>query len=162
MPPVDSPDVGAQQLFHAGHEVRLRRLHHQMKMIGHQAKGMRLPAGFPAGLAQREQQAPAILIVVEDRLAPVAAIQDACPAAVSAKVDDRSRQDTPLSVCAPRPAAYTNNHKLVNTILLLTDPFTNLHGTPWRATRDRAWARGLQEASNSVRCARLPAQRGTL
>lgn len=46
----------------------------EMKMISHEASGMELPACLVARLAQGGEEAPAILIVLEDRFAPVAAI----------------------------------------------------------------------------------------
>ncbi len=48
VPPVEPAGVGAQKPFHPGHQVRLRRLHHQMKMIGHQTQRLHLPTRLDA------------------------------------------------------------------------------------------------------------------
>jgi hypothetical protein len=61
VPPVEPARVRAQKPLHPGHQIPLRRFHHQMKMVGHEAQGLHLPAGFPAGLAQRGEKPLAIL-----------------------------------------------------------------------------------------------------
>ena len=76
VPAIEPPRVGAQEPFHAGDQVGLGRLDHQMKMVGHQAPGLEVPAGLLTGLAQGLQEEFAVLIVLEDRLAPVAPIHD--------------------------------------------------------------------------------------
>ena len=43
-------------------------------MIGHQAKPTLLPVGLAARLAQRAEKAPPVLLIPENRLAPVAGI----------------------------------------------------------------------------------------
>ena len=48
--------INAQQPFHAGNEVGGGGLDDQMKMIGHQAICVNLPAGFLAGIAENAQK----------------------------------------------------------------------------------------------------------
>ena len=48
----------------------------QMKVVGHEAPGVDLPAGFLAGLAQGFQKALAVLVVLENIFAPVAPIHE--------------------------------------------------------------------------------------
>jgi hypothetical protein len=38
VPPIEARRISAQQPFHPRHQIGLRRLHHQMKMIGHEAE----------------------------------------------------------------------------------------------------------------------------
>jgi hypothetical protein len=45
-----------------------------MKMVGHQAKGLHLPARFPTGLAQGVEETLPILVILEDGFPPVPAI----------------------------------------------------------------------------------------
>ena len=71
VPPVKPRRIGAQKPFHPRHQVGLRRLHHQMKMIRHQAQCQHLPPRLPARLPQRGQKPPPILIILENRLPPV-------------------------------------------------------------------------------------------
>jgi len=52
VPPVEAAGVRAQELLHAGDEVRERCFEHQMKMIFHEAVGMYLPLGLGADLSQ--------------------------------------------------------------------------------------------------------------
>ncbi len=74
VPSVEAAGVSAQQPFHPGDQVRLRRLDHQMKMIRHEDVGVNLPARLGANLAQRLDEALTIHVIHEDQLAPVAAI----------------------------------------------------------------------------------------
>ena len=76
VPTIEPPRVGSQEPFHAGDQVGLGRLDHQMKMIGHQAPGMDVPAGLLTGLVQGLQEEFAVPVVLEDGLAPVTAIHD--------------------------------------------------------------------------------------
>ncbi len=72
-------------------------------MIGHQAAGMDLPIGLLADLPQRHQKPAPILLVLENGLALVAAIHDACPAVAWAEVDDTSRQEIGSAACMAWP-----------------------------------------------------------
>jgi hypothetical protein len=63
---VKAPGVNAQQPFHAGDEVGLRRLKNEMKMIAHEAPGMDLPAGFGARLPESGQEKFAVVVVAND------------------------------------------------------------------------------------------------
>ena len=74
VPPVVTARIGAQQPLHSRHQVGLRRLDYQVKMIAHQAVRMHLPAGLLTGLAQRFQQPLPVRVVGEDGFPPVAAI----------------------------------------------------------------------------------------
>jgi hypothetical protein len=76
MPPVEATRVSAQQPFHPGDQIWLRRLDHPMKMIRHEDIGVNLPARLGANLAQRFDEALAIRIIHEDQFAPVTAIHD--------------------------------------------------------------------------------------
>ena len=68
MPPVEATRVRAQQPFHPGDQIWLRRLDHPMKMIRHEDIG--------ASLTQRVDEALSIRIIHEDQFAPVTAIHD--------------------------------------------------------------------------------------
>ena len=72
MPPVESAGRGTQKPFHPRHQIGLGRLHHQVKVVGHQAEGMHLPVRFAAALGQSFQEAFSVGIIFEDRLPPVA------------------------------------------------------------------------------------------
>ena len=74
--PVEATRVSAQQPFHPGDQIWLRRLDHPMKMIRHEDIGVNLPARLGANLAQRLNEALAIRIIHEDPFAPVTAIHD--------------------------------------------------------------------------------------
>jgi len=74
--PVEATRVSAQQPFHPGDQIGLRRLEHPMKMIRHEDIGVNLPARLGANLAQRLNEALAIRIIHEDPFAPVTAIHD--------------------------------------------------------------------------------------
>ena len=73
MTAIEPCGVGAEKPFHAGHEVGLRRLDHEMKMIRHQAECVDLPAGLGAYVRQRLEKRLAIQIVSENILAPIPA-----------------------------------------------------------------------------------------
>jgi len=45
-------------------------------MIGHEAQGVNLPAGLAACLSERGHEALPMLVIPENRLAPVSAIHD--------------------------------------------------------------------------------------
>ena len=74
--PVEATRVSAQQPFHPGDQVGLRRLDHHMKMIRHEDIGLNLPSRLGASLAQRVNEALAIRIIDEDQFVPVTAIHD--------------------------------------------------------------------------------------
>ena len=76
VPPVEATRVSAQQPFHSGDQIGLRRLDDQMEMIRHEDIGVNLPARLSASLAQRVDEALAIRIIHEDQFAPVTAIHD--------------------------------------------------------------------------------------
>src|ERR1041385_2649656 len=63
VPLVEAAGVSAEkpfQPFHPGNQIRLRRLDHQMKMIGHEDVGVNLPTRLETSLAQRLDEALAI------------------------------------------------------------------------------------------------------
>ena len=74
MPPIKSSGIGAQKPFHPRHQIGLGRLHHQVKMVGHQTEGMHLPVRFAAAFAQGFQKAFPVGIILEYRLPPVAPV----------------------------------------------------------------------------------------
>ena len=74
--PVEATRISAQQLFHPGDQIGLRRLDDHMKMIRHEDIGVNLPARLGANLAQRVDEALAIRIIHEGPFAPVTAIHD--------------------------------------------------------------------------------------
>jgi hypothetical protein len=76
VPPVEAAGGGAQQPLHPGDQIRLRRLDHEVKMIGHEHVGVNLPARLGARLAQRLDETLVIQLVLKDQLAPVTAIHD--------------------------------------------------------------------------------------
>ena len=76
VPAVEATGVGPQQPFHADNQIRLRRLNHQVKVIGHQAEAMYLPAGLVTALTQRLQKPLPVLIILEDSLTAVATVHD--------------------------------------------------------------------------------------
>jgi hypothetical protein len=67
VPAVDTHGVGGEQPFHAGDQVALRRLDHQMKVIVHEAPGMHLPGGLLTSLRQSFNEEPSVRIVEEAR-----------------------------------------------------------------------------------------------
>src|SRR5208283_2220424 len=71
MPAIEPSRVSAEEPFHARHQVWLRCLGHQVKVISHQAIGVDLPAGLFTCLAQRAKESLAILVIKEDRFAPI-------------------------------------------------------------------------------------------
>jgi hypothetical protein len=81
-----------------------------MKVIGHQAKGVNLPAGLFAGLAQRFQEPAPVLVILKDGLAPVAPIHDVV-----------NRPRILNSQFAPHDRDYARKGKIVS--IILTDPF---------------------------------------
>jgi len=74
VPPVEPARVSAQKPFHARHQIPLRRLHHQMKMIPHQTQRMNLPARSGANLPERFDEPLAIPVIFEYLLTPIPAI----------------------------------------------------------------------------------------
>lgn len=76
VPAIESGGVGAQQPFHARHEVGARSFHHEMKVVAHQTISVHLPAGFLASFTQGFEKALAVLIIMENIFAPVAAVHE--------------------------------------------------------------------------------------
>src|SRR5438045_6865023 len=74
---VEPAGINAHQPFHPGHQVGLGRLHHQMKMIAHEAKRMNLPAGFLARFGQGVEEEFSIGNVGENGLKVIAAVHEA-------------------------------------------------------------------------------------
>jgi hypothetical protein len=71
---IEAYSVGAEQPFHAGDQIRLRSLDHEMKMIGQQAIGMDPPARLLACLAKSREESPVIVLVRENRFTAIASI----------------------------------------------------------------------------------------
>src|SRR6266498_2209318 len=68
---VEPARVSAQKPFHARNQVGMGRFEHQVKMIRHEALGMNRPARLAAHRAQGLDKPLAVVLVVEDRFAPV-------------------------------------------------------------------------------------------
>ncbi|MDB6019242.1 MAG: hypothetical protein JWR19_3731 [Pedosphaera sp.] len=62
---VETTGLGSQEPFHARDPIGTRRLHDQMKMMGHQAQGVHLPAGLAADFPKRVKQQESILVSVQ-------------------------------------------------------------------------------------------------
>jgi hypothetical protein len=76
VPAVEATGIGAEEPSHAGDEIGLRRLDHQMKMIGHETIRMDLPRSLVAGLAEREQKTLAVEVILENGFAVIAAVHE--------------------------------------------------------------------------------------
>ena len=73
---VEAPGISAQKPLHAGDQIGLGRLGDEMKMIGHEAEGVDLPAGFFAGGTKGLQETAAVGVVAEGGFAMVAAAHE--------------------------------------------------------------------------------------
>src|SRR6266496_6398684 len=71
VPPIKALRVSAQKPFHAFSQIGLRRFHDQMKMISHQTISVHLPASLGARLPKGKEKLLSILIIEENRFAPV-------------------------------------------------------------------------------------------
>jgi hypothetical protein len=76
MPPVVPDGVCAQQPLHAGDQVGLGGFQHEVQMVGHEAKGMHLPIGLLACFPKLAAETLSILVVLEDSLPAITAIDD--------------------------------------------------------------------------------------
>src|SRR5450759_407260 len=76
VPVIQTNGVSAQQPSHPRHQVGVRRLDHQMKMIAHEAIRVDLKAGFLAGLRQSLEEILSIHIVQENVLAAISATHE--------------------------------------------------------------------------------------
>ena len=76
VPPVEARGVSAQEPLHPGNEIGARRLHDEMKVIGHEAERVHLPIRLGARLAQRLDETLPVGVVFEDRFAAIAPIHD--------------------------------------------------------------------------------------
>ena len=74
VPSIEARGKDAQKPFHPGHQIRLRRLDHQMKIIRHEDVGVNLPARLLADLAQRFQKTRPVLVIAKNFLLSVPAI----------------------------------------------------------------------------------------
>src|SRR6266404_5105335 len=74
VPTIEPGRVSAQKPFHAGDQVALGRLDHQMKMIAHQTIRMYLPIGLAARFGQRSQKEFPVSCIPKNSFPPVAAI----------------------------------------------------------------------------------------
>jgi septum formation inhibitor-activating ATPase MinD len=74
VPAVEATGIGAEEPSHAGDEIGLRRLDHQMKMIAHQTIRMDAPAGLGAGFREGFKETDAVVVVLEDGFTAVTAI----------------------------------------------------------------------------------------
>ena len=73
---VQAAGISAEEPYHPGDEVRARGFSDEMKMIGHEAPGVDLPAGLGAGFADGLEEEFAVFVAEEDGLAAVDAVHD--------------------------------------------------------------------------------------
>ena len=76
MAAIEAAGISAEEPLHAGNEIGARGFEDEVKMIGHQAPGMNLPAGFGTGFAEGLQEEFAVFVAEEDGLAAVTAVDD--------------------------------------------------------------------------------------
>jgi len=76
VPMVEPVGIGAQQPAHALHQVGVRRLHHQMKMISHQTISVDLEAGFLTRLGQGLEEIVAVPLIQKDRFPAVSPAEE--------------------------------------------------------------------------------------
>ena len=81
VPTIETLRVGSQHPAHSGHEVRLRRLQHQMKMVAHETIGVHLPPGLRASLAEGSEERLPVTILNVDSFPAVAPVHDVIPRA---------------------------------------------------------------------------------
>jgi hypothetical protein len=70
---VEPDDADAQESAHSRDQVGQRRLHHEMKVIAHQAIGMHLKTRLLTGLGQCLEEVQPIHIILENILPPIPA-----------------------------------------------------------------------------------------
>src|SRR5208282_6646879 len=76
VPPIETAGIGSQQPLHAGDQIRAGCFDDQVKMVGHQAPGMDLLAGFFTRLVQRLYKRPEVLLLLEDGVTPIPSAHD--------------------------------------------------------------------------------------
>ena len=76
VPSIEAHSVCPEKPFHPGHQIATRRLHDQMKVVRHQAKGMHLPARFLAHLTQCVEKTAAILVIMKNSLTMIPSIHE--------------------------------------------------------------------------------------
>ena len=108
---VEAAGVGAQEPFRAGNKVATGRLDDQMKMIGHEAPGVELPAGLLAGFIEGFQEELAIPVCLENGFATIATVHDVVHRAWVLDSEFSRHADSKAE-----PGSF------VNTTLLGTDP----------------------------------------
>ncbi len=72
VPSIEALGIGTEKPLHSGAQIAARRLHDQMKMIGHQAIRMNLPGRPAAGAFQNLKKQLPIRIVSDNGFSPVA------------------------------------------------------------------------------------------
>jgi hypothetical protein len=73
---VEANGVGAQEPAHALHEIGVWRLDDSVKVVGHEAIGMDLKAGFFAGFGKGLEEIVTVHILEENILATIASAHD--------------------------------------------------------------------------------------
>jgi hypothetical protein len=73
---VEAGGVGAQEPFHARDKIRARRFQDEMKVVAHQTVSVDLPGGFLAGFPEGFEEQMAVVVIVKDIFAAVAAIHN--------------------------------------------------------------------------------------
>ena len=68
--------VNTVELTHALGEIRFRRLHHHMVVVGHLAIGVAAPVEAGADLPERREPIDPVLVIAADRLPGIAARRD--------------------------------------------------------------------------------------
>ena len=74
--PIEARCVRPEEPLHAGDEIGARCLDHEMKVVAHQTVSVDLPGGFLAGFAEGFEEQPAVVVIVEDVFAAVAAVHN--------------------------------------------------------------------------------------
>src|SRR5215218_3506838 len=76
VPAIEPARVSAQEPFHPCDQIGLRRLHHEVEVVGHQAIGMNLPTRLGTCFSQCGEEPLAIGVVLENSLSTVATVHD--------------------------------------------------------------------------------------
>ena len=72
---IEAFGVNAAEPLHAGNQVRFGRLQHEMKMVAHQTKRMKLPIGLATGFGEGLQEQSPVGVGAKDVLALVATVE---------------------------------------------------------------------------------------
>ena len=76
VPDFKPPGINPQQPFDPRHQIGLRSLQHQMKMLGHQSIRVNLRLRLAASFRQRGRKSFPVGVIPKNAFAPVPAIHD--------------------------------------------------------------------------------------